>query len=331
MSKTYRPPQNVCEESHLGGSPLTLVDVHKLYTGLVTKNEFNSSLRWSRRILRQEDALTSGIAKRLGTTVTLPEAVDLQLGPVIIANFTPSPCDKAADALVEAGIFGTCIPCHDGTLVLLPYDKEVPNDETSFDLPVELDNSQAVIVDSSSIKVRSLAKFNGSIVYSVAETDLAEKLPGIEVHESWLMKTVDRYSPHATVLKVDEGLGLIFGWAIISTINGEEYFDKQNDHIPDDAMLDAAADFMLNSRQGGDMHLTDDEGNKVVGGTIVFAWPLTAEIAKAFDLTTDVTGLMIAYKPSDDVILEKFKDGTYTGFSIGGSRLVDEEVADVVQ
>lgn len=31
-------------------------------------------------------------------------------------------------------------------------------------------------------------------------------------------------------------------------------------------------------------------------------------------------------KPAADV-LQKFKDGTYTGFSIGGRRLEDEEVA----
>jgi hypothetical protein len=36
---------------------------------------------------------------------------------------------------------------------------------------------------------------------------------------------------------------------------------------------------------------------------------------------------MIAMKPSSEALLEKFRSGEYTGFSIGGQRLVDEEMA----
>jgi hypothetical protein len=60
-------------------------------------------------------------------------------------------------------------------------------------------------------------------------------------------------------------------------------------------------------------------------GTVVFAFPLTEDIAKALEIQTKQTGLLIAMKPSADV-LEKFVDGTYTGFSIGGRRIKDEEV-----
>jgi hypothetical protein len=61
-------------------------------------------------------------------------------------------------------------------------------------------------------------------------------------------------------------------------------------------------------------------------GTMVFAFPLTTDIAKAFDITTPRTGLMIGMKPSAEV-LAKFKSGEYTGFSIGGKR-VEEEVVE---
>lgn len=123
-----------------------------------------------------------------------------------------------------------------------------------------------------------------------------------------------------SILKVDDELGLVFGWAIVSKDDGEDYFDVQGDHIPEDSMLKASTDFMLSDRVGKEMHAGE------AAGTIVFAWPLTTDIAKAMGLETDRTGLMIAWKPSDVATLEKFKSGEYSGFSIGGYRLADEEV-----
>jgi hypothetical protein len=123
----------------------------------------------------------------------------------------------------------------------------------------------------------------------------------------------------ATVLKVDNELGLVFGWAIICKQRGADYYDVQGDHIPENSMLSAAADFMQNSRVAKDMH----QGDEV--GPVVFAWPMTADIAKAMGIVTDTSGLMIAMKPPAG-ILEKFRSGEYTGFSIGGQRVTDEEV-----
>ena len=58
-------------------------------------------------------------------------------------------------------------------------------------------------------------------------------------------------------------------------------------------------------------------------GTVLFALPLTSEIAKALDIETKKTGLIIAVKPDADM-LAKFKSGELTGFSIGGFVLKDE-------
>jgi hypothetical protein len=116
----------------------------------------------------------------------------------------------------------------------------------------------------------------------------------------------------AQVVKVDSDLGLVFGFAIVSNVDGQPYFDVQGDHIPEDSMLKAATEFMENSRIAKEMHAGDQKGS------VVFAFPLTAEIAKSLDITTKQTGLLIAMRPSEEV-LTKFKNGTYTGFSIGGS------------
>lgn len=125
----------------------------------------------------------------------------------------------------------------------------------------------------------------------------------------------------ATVQKVDEGLGLVMGFALICKQNDEDYFDLQGDHIPEDAMLEAATDFMLNSRKALEMH----QGEQM--GEVVFAFPLTTDVAEAFGITTKTTGLMIAMKPDSDEVLEKFRTGEYRGFSMGG-KYVENEVVE---
>lgn len=129
----------------------------------------------------------------------------------------------------------------------------------------------------------------------------------------------DKAEKVVSVLKVDEEIGMVFGWAIVCKDDGEDYFDTQDDHIPEGSMLKASADFMESSRLLGDMH------QKAEGGSVVFCFPMTGDIAAAFGMTTRKTGLMIGVKPSNPETLAKFKSGEYSGFSIGGVRLVDED------
>ena len=124
----------------------------------------------------------------------------------------------------------------------------------------------------------------------------------------------------AAVIKIDESLGLVFGFAIVCKQLDKDYYDLQDDHIPEDAMLKASLDFMLNSRVAKEMHTGDE------AGAVVFAFPLTTDIAAALEITTKQTGLLIAMRPAAGM-LAKFKSGEFTGFSIGGRRLLDEEVA----
>ena len=118
--------------------------------------------------------------------------------------------------------------------------------------------------------------------------------------------------------------GMVFGFAIVCTIDGEPYIDLQKDHIPDEAMLDASVDFAKSARIAGDMHLKDQDGNKIEDGTVAFLFPLTEDIAKSMGIESSRTGLMVGLKPSEGT-LAKFMDGTYTGFSIGGEYITNEE------
>lgn len=124
-------------------------------------------------------------------------------------------------------------------------------------------------------------------------------------------------------VKVNEELGIVFGWAIVCKVAGEDYYDLQGDHIPEESMLKATSDFACHSRVAGEMH-----SRELVGGSVPFIFPMTEEIAKSLGVTTENTGLIIGMMPNDDEVLQKFKDGTYTGFSIGGAYLVNEAVED---
>lgn len=123
------------------------------------------------------------------------------------------------------------------------------------------------------------------------------------------------------VCKVDQTLGLVFGYAIVCKVGGVDYYDTQDDHIPEDSMLEALCDFMIKSRATKDMHSGEQNGN------VVFAFPVTTELAKALGWTVEKTGAVVAMKPDNKAILEKYASGEYQGFSIGGKRLKDEEVA----
>jgi len=125
------------------------------------------------------------------------------------------------------------------------------------------------------------------------------------------------------ILKVDKGLGLIFGYAMVCKIDGEDHFDLQGDHIPEAVMLKTLAQFMSSDNVvAKDMH----SGEQI--GTYIFAFPMTTEIAKSLDITIKQSGALVAMKPDNEETLEKFATGEFTGFSIAGVNAVYEEVID---
>lgn len=139
-----------------------------------------------------------------------------------------------------------------------------------------------------------------------------------EINEDWM----DNHTEKArfTLFKFNKKLGLILGWAIISKQGGEDYYDLQGDHIPEDAMLEASLEFMQKRRTLMLMHKGEKQGE------VIYAWPLTTEIAKAMGIKTAVTGLMVAVKPANKKIIAAAEKGQLTGFSIGGQRIDDEDV-----
>ena len=122
----------------------------------------------------------------------------------------------------------------------------------------------------------------------------------------------DEITATARFAKLDDELGLAFFWAFTTTNNdGTEHYDLQGDQVTD--FVKAAMDYMAEA--GGAVDEMHD--GVATEARVVFAMPLTPDIAKAYGLTTKQYGLMIAIKPTTEQ-LAKLKTGEYNGVSIAG-------------
>lgn len=160
--------------------------------------------------------------------------------------------------------------------------------------------------------------------------------------ERAVAKVGDKIVKVNDVINVDDEHGLVFGYAIVSKTRDEfdgefeDYYDLNIDqdgihkgervpeHITEDAMFKAAVDAAETGMQmaGNDMHAGPDVGS------YYFMLPVTEEMAKALDWQVKKTGLVVGYHPADDDVLAKFKNGTYTGFSIEGARVEYDEIEE---
>ena len=140
--------------------------------------------------------------------------------------------------------------------------------------------------------------------------------------EEPLKKTMnpETFRCQGEITKVDDGLGLVFGWLMVCQKRNndgilKDYNDVHGNIIDPEGMVEALADYMINSRTTKAMHRGGPRGQAV------FAFPMTEEIAKAYGFeNVPMTGALFAAKP-DPESLQKFQDGEYTGFSIGGVHL----------
>lgn len=127
------------------------------------------------------------------------------------------------------------------------------------------------------------------------------------------------FKAEITVSKVDEGLGIVFGWGMVTNTNGQPYYDLDNQHVPDNVMMKSTSDYMVTARTSNDKHTPSDIGQ------VIHGFPLTKEVAASMGIHSNINGWMVGVKPSPE-ILAKFVSGEYTGFSIeGGGTVTDDE------
>lgn len=136
-------------------------------------------------------------------------------------------------------------------------------------------------------------------ISAIIETVMAEK----SIHKSF---------EETKFLKVDDEQRIVYGWASVVTEDGEPVVDTQGDIIAPAEMEKMANDFMEDVRMAKAMH----DGDGI--GEVIHSLPLTAELAKALGIESDLEGWIIGMKIHDDDAWAKIKSGEYAGFSIGG-------------
>jgi len=119
------------------------------------------------------------------------------------------------------------------------------------------------------------------------------------------------------VAKIDEDKRLVFGWAsIIKDERNQILLDRQDDFIDsEDELENAAYQYVLNSRDGGEMHI-----RKGVS-TMVESIVLTKEKQEALGIAEGAVpiGWWIGFRVNDDRVWDQVKKGEYVGFSVHGT------------
>lgn len=117
------------------------------------------------------------------------------------------------------------------------------------------------------------------------------------------------------IAKSDDEKMLAFGWANVSMrVDGELIEDWQADIIEPEELENAAYEYVLLYREGGEMH--ERGGAAVLIESVVF----TEEKMQAMGIPAGTLpiGWWIGFKVTDKSVWEKVKNGTYQMFSIEG-------------
>lgn len=117
------------------------------------------------------------------------------------------------------------------------------------------------------------------------------------------------------IMKSDDEKMLAFGWANVSMrVDGELIEDWQADIIEPEELENAAYEYVLIYREGGEMH--ERGGVAILIESVVF----TEEKMQAMGIPAGTlpVGWWIGFKITDKDVWEKVKNGTYQMFSIEG-------------
>lgn len=120
------------------------------------------------------------------------------------------------------------------------------------------------------------------------------------------------------VAKVDEDQRMIFGWASVCALDGKLVVDKQDDSIPTEEIEKAAYDFVLYSRDQGDMHSRRGVG-KLVESVVFTAEKEKCGIVAKNENGETIHGWWTGFYVTSDEVWKLHRAGKRPQFSIGGN------------
>ena len=117
------------------------------------------------------------------------------------------------------------------------------------------------------------------------------------------------------IAKTNQEKRQVFGWANVAVrANGETICDWQEDMVDTAELEQAAYEFVLHSRQGGERHC---RGNvAVMIESMVFTKEKMAGLGLPMGIIPE--GWWIGFQILDEAVWQKIKQGEYTMFSIEG-------------
>jgi hypothetical protein len=114
---------------------------------------------------------------------------------------------------------------------------------------------------------------------------------------------------NGTIVKIDQEKQLVFGWAsVIKDTNDKILLDRQEDFIESEDELEKAAyDYVLKSRDGGEMHIR--KGVSTMVESVVLS--KEKQLALGIPAGTVPIGWWIGFKVNDDRVWNEVKKGGY--------------------
>ena len=129
----------------------------------------------------------------------------------------------------------------------------------------------------------------------------------------WVKKMTD-INMIAEITKSDDDERLVYAWASVITKGGKDVEDSQEDVISIKELEKCARDFIINSREAGEMHV------KTTGiGKIVESMVFSKSMQDALGIDLGQEGWFVVMKIDEDGAWEKVKSGEYKMLSIGGT------------
>jgi len=110
---------------------------------------------------------------------------------------------------------------------------------------------------------------------------------------------------------------VVYGWASVVEEAGQPIVDLQGDIIAPAELERAAIDYVLKSRDGGEMH--ERRGVSTLVASLVTTPEIVKALFPAIDATKVPVGWVVAFKIHDDAVWKAVQDGQYIGFSIHGT------------